>query len=99
MLNEKKVMKDKFWAYTWFTIISGFLGGLGLMMFVAGVGLEGFIYPRIFGAAFFVALAIACAIIGDKIGRQIKDYIMSPYVKMEEENDKKNTTVLDPPTD
>lgn len=101
MLNEKKVMSDKVLELVGATILSGILFGFGISLAVAtvvtkahpGFGFLGILL--VFASAFL-------AWVGDKIQTQIRKYIMSPYVTLEDNDDRKDnkdSAVLDPPAD
>lgn len=99
MLNEKKIMADKLYIFTVLAIMSGFFIGVSLVMFVASVGPEELIYSVLIGAVLFIAAGIVFIVMANTLHRQLRKYIMSPYVKMEDEDDQQtqqSDELLDP---
>lgn len=99
MLNEKKLMENKLLTLVFITVMSGFLLGVGCCLGI--ITLVARNIPGVMAAIVVIIATFILAAIGDKVRNQIKDFINSPYYP-EDENDqqnKQNSTVLDPSAD
>lgn len=88
MLNEKKVMQDKLFAYTMLTVSAGFFLGLAciilLLLFTVNPSPSAGV-----AATLLLLISAALAMLADKSYQQIRQFINRPYVgDLEDENEK-----------
>jgi multisubunit Na+/H+ antiporter MnhB subunit len=88
MLNEKKVMQDKLFAYTMLAVSSGFFLGMAsvilLLLFAVNMTPGGGI-----AAVLLLLISAILAMLADRVYQQLRKFINRPYVgDLEDENEK-----------
>jgi len=86
MLDEKRIMHQKLFSYTWLTILAGFLLGVACVIlaavFITRKGGE----SGIIGVTVLVASAWV-GTLANKVYQQLRDFINRPYLEEMEEED------------
>ena len=89
MLDEKKVMNDKLLGVSLFGIAAGFVLGIGLTLVAIAIFTKSAGFGVIGGLT--IVLASAIGHLGDRVRKQVADYIKAPYT-IQREDDNEETT-------